>query len=269
VGLNVDNAGYHYLLDVQIQRTGGHGIQMDQTPDWFWSGVSVGAPGEQEAANSDAVHLGSGSVGLITNSKFWQAYRGIYSESALFITNSEVEKTRLHGIELRAQGSQVNDVLFTKINTSGASAGAGIHVVSANNTFVGNHISDDLGNMKYGIREFGAFANNNIISDNFISDASTAAISRLGANTMVRDNLGYVTESSGTSTIANAATSTTVTHGLSVTPTANDCSINPTNNLGTAAKFWTSDFDADDFTINVDADPGATTATFAWTCQVL
>ncbi len=38
----------------------------------------------------------------------------------------------------------------------------------------------------------------------------------------------------------------------------------PTNNLGNAAKFWISDVTGTQFRINVDADPGESTATFVW-----
>jgi hypothetical protein len=108
------------------------------------------------------------------------------------------------------------------------------------------------------------------ISDNdFEDNVAAAAISDTGAVATIRNNRGFITESSGTATIPSAATSTTVTHGLAVTPAADDCSVTATNDLGTAAQFWTSGFGASNFTINVDTDPGASTATFAWTCQVL
>jgi hypothetical protein len=40
--------------------------------------------------------------------------------------------------------------------------------------------------------------------------------------------------------------------------------ITPTNNLGAAAKYWISAVGTISFTINVDANPGAGGATFAW-----
>ena len=55
-----------------------------------------------------------------------------------------------------------------------------------------------------------------------------------------------------------------MTHGLDITPSAEDISVTPTNNLGNASKFWISDIGASTFRINVDTDPGADTATFSW-----
>ncbi len=72
----------------------------------------------------------------------------------------------------------------------------------------------------------------------------------------------------GTATVANGATTVVVSHGLSVTPVLKDLSVTPTNNLGNATKFWISSPTATQFTINVDSDPGATTATFVWTASI-
>jgi hypothetical protein len=44
-------------------------------------------------------------------------------------------------------------------------------------------------------------------------------------------------------------------------------SVTPTNSMGTATKFWISGVGATQFTINVDADPGATTAAFVWSAR--
>lgn len=68
----------------------------------------------------------------------------------------------------------------------------------------------------------------------------------------------------GTATIASGDTSVTVTHGLTVAPSASDIWVVPTNNLGNAVNFWTSDFGATTFKINVNVAPGSDTATFAW-----
>jgi hypothetical protein len=112
---------------------------------------------------------------------------------------------------------------------------------------------------------FNAGADNNRV----IGARVIKAIINNGANNKFSKVDGYVTESSGTATIPSGSTSVTVNHGLGVTPSVKDCSVTPTNSLGSATKFWTSNFTATTFTINVNADLGATTATFAWSCQVL
>ncbi len=76
-----------------------------------------------------------------------------------------------------------------------------------------------------------------------------------------------VLTSSGTATITAANTEVTVTMGIQsgMRPTTLDLiSVRPTNNIGTATKWWIDTLSGDTFKIKVDAAPGATTATFAW-----
>lgn len=85
-----------------------------------------------------------------------------------------------------------------------------------------------------------------------------------GSGNAYRRNAGYVTENTGTATVASGQTLVSVTHGLSITPAAEKIKITPTNSLGSAAKFWIGSISSSTFQINVNVDPGATTATFAW-----
>ena len=71
----------------------------------------------------------------------------------------------------------------------------------------------------------------------------------------------------GTATVANETTSIAVTHGYDGTPDASEIQVTPTL-LSSAASWWVSDIGDTTFTINVNADPGAGTATFAWRIRV-
>jgi len=72
----------------------------------------------------------------------------------------------------------------------------------------------------------------------------------------------YPFVNSGTATVANGQTTIVVAHALGKAPTR--VYVTPTNSMGNAAKFWVDTIGATEFTINVDADPGATTAIFNW-----
>lgn len=109
-----------------------------------------------------------------------------------------------------------------------------------------------------------AAATGNVITDNVINVSSTSPIWTAPTAGEIRRNTQYLTEARGTATVASGGTSIDVTHALKRTPTAQNISVTPTNNLGNATKFWVSDVGASTFRINVDADPGAVTATFAW-----
>lgn len=84
----------------------------------------------------------------------------------------------------------------------------------------------------------------------------------------VRSSSRSLTINSGTATVANGNTTVAVTHGLARTPTAKDISVTPTL-WSNASKFWITAVGATTFTINVDADPGAGTATFVWQANIL
>lgn len=87
------------------------------------------------------------------------------------------------------------------------------------------------------------------------------------ASAEVFGNIGWVTENTGTATVANGTTSIAVNHGLSETPTrvivtpAED----PTNPV---TYWWVDTLGASQFTIHVDADPGASNLDFHWQAVV-
>jgi hypothetical protein len=81
--------------------------------------------------------------------------------------------------------------------------------------------------------------------------------------TVIKDNQGYVTETSGTATIPSGSTSVTVTHGLNITPLLSSVSVTRTNAGGSSTKYWVDSVTSTTFNINVDADPLAN-ATFAY-----
>lgn len=104
------------------------------------------------------------------------------------------------------------------------------------------------------------------ITDNIFDDWVLS--STIPTQSIVRNTTDFVTENNGTAVVASGSTSIVVTHGLNRTPALKDISVTPTNSLGNATKFWISTPTATQFTINVDADPGATTATFAWSAEI-
>jgi hypothetical protein len=87
-------------------------------------------------------------------------------------------------------------------------------------------------------------------------------------NLTMRNNVGYVTENSGTATLLSAGTSIVVTHGLSATPVAGDIMVVPIETWGNMTKFWLDTYTATQFTVHADIAPGADTD-FAWKAIVL
>jgi len=90
-----------------------------------------------------------------------------------------------------------------------------------NNLIAGNHFLGAILTTKkamYGVEESASTDDYNMIINNRFATLGTAPVLTRGANTIVKRNLGYVTERGGTATLAAGATSVTVSHGLAATP---------------------------------------------------
>ncbi|MDP3013394.1 MAG: hypothetical protein Q8M92_04075, partial [Candidatus Subteraquimicrobiales bacterium] len=85
-----------------------------------------------------------------------------------------------------------------------------------------------------------------------------------GTSPNIQSKSSNILKTSGTATVISGDVLVNVTHDLPMAPDIENIIVTPTNSLGNAAKFWVSDVGATTFRINVNADPGATTATFTW-----
>lgn len=167
--------------------------------------------------------------------------------------------------------------VFTSPGDNGSVAASGVHLEfnTHYNVVSGNVLETAIANNKTRslIREESTGGSgDNIITDNSLilnGTVTQALLEPAGAATsIIRDNVGWKTDNTGTATVANGTTSIAVNHGLSTTPALANIAVTPTNSMGTATKFWISGVGATQFTINVNADPGATTATFAWAVRM-
>jgi hypothetical protein len=181
------------------------------------------------------------------------------------------------GVYIAASRCVVSNNVFTGIGDNGNTVASSVHTqyAAAHNIITQNIFESSAGvnNLRSHIREeqVGNSGPNLIEGNTFTTltfAPTVAAVESAGNGTVVRNNLGWVTDNRGTATVANGATTAVVTHGLSVTPPISAISVTPTNNLGTAAKFWISNVTATQFTINVDVNPGAATATFSWSIRL-
>lgn len=167
--------------------------------------------------------------------------------------------------------------IITQPGDAGSVAASGIHLEFNThfNVVTGNALetSDGAGETRSLIREESTGGGgDNIIAENSVTwggvAPTVALIESAGTGTIVRNNIGWVTENTGTATVASGSTTVAVNHGLESSPALKNISVTPTNSLGNAAKFWISGITATQFTINVNADPGGTTATFVWNARM-
>jgi hypothetical protein len=205
------------------------------------------------------------------------------SHNCIGIRAQNVLKTKIIGstfdglsndcIFLVANKCVVTGNLITGPGDAGDGPSSGIHlefnthfnIISGNSLETSNTV---VGHIRSLIREEGTGGSgDNIIEGNSVTwgvnGPTVALIESGGTNTIVRNNIGWKTENNGTATITSGTTSIAVTHGLDITPPAGSVVVTPTNNLGSATKFWISNVTNTQFTINVNVDPAAS-ATFAW-----
>jgi len=124
---------------------------------------------------------------------------------------------------------------------------------------------------RYDILVTAGTSNNYKIIGNTVKDGATATLLDNGTGTskIVRFNIGYVTEASGTGSITSGGTTDVITHGLSKQPGVGDIHItfseNPTNDPG---NWWISATSATTFTVSVRNDPGGSNLDFSWQASI-
>ncbi len=129
------------------------------------------------------------------------------------------------------------------------------------NTYTGNSVYNAIISGAH----FDAATSYSVLSQNTFLVCAVGASNLGGATNILRDNVGYVTENSGTGSITSGSTSDVITHGCSYTPAAADIVItlteNPTNTPGA---IWVDTIGPAEFTVNCENDPGASNLDFSW-----
>jgi len=211
----------------------------------------------------------SSNIAITGNTIKGSAWNGIHiaSLSSATVQGNVVIENGQRGIYLKkVQKSTVtgNVVKNNSQNTAGANDGIALEGTATTSTqynlISGNIVFDDqtTKTQRWNIIEV-AYCDYNRIEDNMVEGYHTGAISKTGTHTIVKGNVGYVTENSGTATISSS-TYVDVTHGLAGTPTV----INVTPATSGTGDWYLSNIGDTTFRINV-ANSG--TYTFHWTAE--
>lgn len=111
----------------------------------------------------------------------------------------------------------LNSVLMTDNTTSGIVIEGTATKSADGNIIIGNSFNWNTHTLKYCVEEK-VLANYNIIKDNImLGSYGTSGVLKLGANTIVCNNIGYKTENRGSA--ASIADGGTIDHGLVASPT--------------------------------------------------
>jgi len=129
----------------------------------------------------------------------------------------------------------------------------------SNNRIIGNRV---LNNGVYDIRLFGS-SNCKCLLNDVSESTSSNKISDEGTGNVVKYNIGYLTENSGTATIPAGSTSVTVEHGLASTPSK--VIVTPIGDPGD--RWWVANVGDTSFEIHVATAPSADIK-FYWHAEV-
>ncbi len=214
------------------------------------------------------ITTGSGNNVIDACSAYGNLFSGINATTAPATTISGCNSFLNRGSGIYVSGSNTSSVTGNVCldNNKAVGSDSGIRVVNSTNVVItGNRCADDQGTptQNYGVALEGT-ADFCTVTANGLSGNKLGAVSLVGSNNIIRNNMGFVTEASGTCNITSAITSTVVTHGLSYTPAAKDIAISRTSIAGSDRSFWVDTITATTFTVHTDVAPASGTVFFAW-----
>ena len=157
------------------------------------------------AGNSDISVRGNkfsgGSMGVVATSG---------TNTEIVIADNDIKGTSSTAINVTAAGTLISG---NSIRSSGSHA---IRISGQDTRAIGNDIDGVSGN---GVTLLAAVTGVTI-TDNRLRNTSNTPITGMQPDTIVRRNVGYVTESLGNATIADGSSTIVVAHGLKTTPNA-------------------------------------------------
>ena len=178
-----------------------------------------------------------------------------------FVNGNIFESIIAHGVGYsvfldKENNCAVHGNIFKSIGIQSGNSVKGIYCEGGGNQFQNVFIWDWTAPNAV---EFTATANRNRIYGYLTPNVTDA-----GTKNIIKDNVGYITENSGTATITAGQTSVAVTHGLAATPTR--VILTPTTDTA-GRRYWVSAKGATTFTITIDSTY-TSDITFDWRAQI-
>jgi len=279
-GINLESSGATIthsgiISNNVVKNAGSSGISIGGVAGTVSKNNIVSNNTIEDSANNGILAIYCDNCVISGNSSYSNAWSGIAVDTseAITVIGNSCYLNDQHGIALddSSECTVTGNICRNNNIDNGTYYGIGVYTSAAattNNILTGNRCYDDQGTktQDYGIAEAGS-ADYTTIVGNDVTGNKDGGITKAGANTIVRDNLGYVTENDGTSSIASGDTTKAVAHGLAATPTVINVIFaeQGTNDYG---RWWISSVGATNFTVNVSADPGASNLDFWWEAKV-
>jgi hypothetical protein len=194
------------------------------------------------------VTLSSGLIGIQVQSSNWSNQPKVLIQgNNIRFNNVNANSNAITGIAYSAPQAVV-DVSHNALDFTGVTNATSIIGIQVNNgypAFIRNNIIKGSTQWLY-VNYYGPY----YASHNYVDNTN---VNTNGTTVYFRRNIGYLTEASGTATIASGSTSVTVNHGLVCTPSK--VLITP---LGQpSGNLWVSNITSTSFTINISSAPSA------------
>ena len=262
-GVGVDVVSDAKIQDVGIVECNGHGILLET--GWLNSIMNVWS----EYNELDGLRSTDGHP-KITNSHFgWNRGRGLTLVSRYsIVTASTISQNTEEGIYIQGDETIINGCRIFYNSQPVAGSYSGIKILSCSNISIVNNILDGESTQKYGILINDTVTDCIVANNQFFDHVSGGIQFWSPTNLRLFNNIGFVTENSGTATLVSGQTAIAVAHGLAVTPVAGDIMVTPIETLASASFAWIDTYTATQFTIHVNADP-TQDVDFAWKAVVL
>ena len=270
-GVTTTATAYYCLIeDVKITNTQSHSfyIQLHQGNiiNCFVTGNAAGY----------AYNLHESAEVSLTNCIAYLPYQGIYisDSNGIILKGCQFLGAQQRGAYIVIGTKQIiiDSCSFRDNSIESADTYAGLEIHGNNITVVNCQALNFSGafHQKYGIL-IGNDATDVLVAYCNLSPNDSAGFSDAGGTRIyVRQCLGYIVENTVTATIASGATSATIAHGLSYTPTSANTAWtvtyleNPTDDPG---PHYITGMNATHVIINVLRDPGASNLDISWSAQ--
>jgi parallel beta-helix repeat protein len=255
----------------------GHGLQFNACTNSIQSGNNCSSNGLSGLDQT----LGCTNCTTIGNLSWGNTVRGIEIDSGTYqaiVTGNTVLNNGEVGISVyRSPGTIVtNNQCLNNGNTTAPRYGIRLWddvgtLASSGCLIANNFLGDNRGGsatQTHGLGIDDANVVNTILTgNNFVGNVTLPILTAAPALNIkrARDNIGWITQSEGSSAIASGTTAITVNHGLSVTPVARDFQLMATSgSTADPGQIWISGITATQFTVNCRTNPGVGGLNFLW-----
>jgi hypothetical protein len=257
-----------------VQHTGGGGLNPPR--HCYFTNIYLDSHewGMVATAGADFVFTSCWFLGSISGGAYVQSPAITYA-----FVGSTFARSGGNGLDLFSGGDHLVEGCIFWGNGVGATT-SGLHIEAAVSGAVvkGSRFSNNsagwnfpASSQQYGI-QVDAGADNLLITDNDVRGNTAAGIKfgagPVGPTKILRHNLGFVTENSGTGSVAAGSTSVNVPHGLSLQPGAQHIDIKPTNISTNSVRWAVTATSPTTFTLTLSGDPGASGFRFGWSAAI-